>query len=483
VAILLVIRGCLPGERVADAPVTPPREVFDPHKPFALSVSNSVAAEPLKGPWLARELNTLLNLAGLHIAPSPEDSTPRRFEVRVSYSDSKVEFKLLAPDQVIEREQSISLPAASRLQVTKGLLQQLLAFLQITANPNTEIALDFDVASFEALMQAIDEITSPDARGFIEGGDKVTHAAAVAKLERIVRQHPHNPRALSELAVGYLSVGGPDHQSLLDLAEKTAQQAQAINQGFAAAHEALGLVALRRNQWVSARESLDRALALDADSLPTLEGLACLFANTGQLQQAEVHARRALSIQPQNVGARDCLSYAKPSTQNDPTLAQSPAANTAMVGATVALLDKDYAAARDLLANGLAAPAMKTWGEPLLDAAQNPAHISVALQKLTEATLEKHIASTQVLLAGVALRRSDFVFNRLSRLRAEREPEPTRVMWLPQAAFLRAHVRFERIVTEAELPAYWHQYGRPDICNVEPAVYGCGELPKSNSRR
>jgi hypothetical protein len=125
---------------------------------------------------------------------------------------------------------------------------------------------------------------------------------------------------------------------------------------------------------------------------------------------------------------------------------------------------------------------MRAWGEPLLDAAQHPAHVSNALQRITEAAAEHQIEDSQVLLAALALRKSDFVFNRLARLRAEHEPEPTRILWLPGGAFLRAHSRFERMVAESGLPAYWHEYGRPDICKIEPTIYGCSELGKTNSR-
>jgi hypothetical protein len=286
---------------------------------------------------------------------------------------------------------------------------------------------------------------------------------------------------LSALALGYLSVGGPDHQSLLDLAEQTAQQALSLSQNFADAHAALGLAALRRNQWIAARESLDRAVTLNPNSIAALEGLACMFADTGQLEEAADNARRALALHPQNVGASVCLGFAKLSAAQSESLTRVQKAKVAVIAATLAMLTKDFVHARELLSKGLPPASMKNWGEPLLDAAQHPAHVSSALQNITQAALEQQIASTDVLLAGTALRKSDFVFNRLARLHAEHEPEPTRILWLPPADFLRSSSRFERVVTEAGLTAYWREYGRPDICKVEPTIYGCGELPKTKS--
>lgn len=479
IALLLVIRGCLPSHRTEEPPPPPPREVFDKSKPFILVVAGS-ESEKTNPAWLARELNTLSSLAGLHIAAQP-DAAARLFQIRIVYSSTSASLKLIAPDQLVEREHTVPFADTSRLQTTKDLFNQLLAFVGSRSNAKVDSALDFDPASFDALTEALDDIMGADSRGFTEVGDKLTHAASVAKLERIAKRHGRNPHALSALALGYLSVGGPDHQSLLDLAEQRAQQALSIDQGVADAHAALGLAALRRNQWVGARESLDRALSLNPNSLPALEGLACVFADVGQLRQAADYAQRALALHPQNVGAQDCLNYSQAAMPKLESLTPTQKANAALVAATIALLDKDHARARDWLTKGLRESAMRSWGEALLDAAQHPAHVSRALQSITEAALEHQMESTQVLLAGLALRKSDFVFNRLSRLRTEHEPDPTRILWLAQADFLRSQSRFEHVVTEAGLPAYWHEYGRPDACKSEPSVYGCGELTKASS--
>ncbi|HEU4653021.1 MAG TPA: hypothetical protein VFS47_03495 [Steroidobacteraceae bacterium] len=479
IVILLAIRGCLPSHRAAEPAPPPPRDVFDSTKPFVLRVisgnANDAGHEAGHDTWLARELKSLLSLAGLQIAASRPDAPTRLFELQVLYSGTAAELRLIAPDQVVERQESIAFTDASRLQVTKELLRHLLNVVGHASNRNVELALDFEPANFDALTEAMDEIEGANSRGFTDVGDKVSHAQAVTKLERIARLHPRNPRALGALALAYLSVGGPDHQSLLDLAEKTAQRSLSLNQQFADSHAALGLVAFRRNQWTSARESLDRAIKVDPNSLPALEGLACVLANAGQLRQASAYAKRTLALHRENVGARDCLSYSQPLQPQDATQTSAQKSAAAMVAATVAMLGDDYSSARKLLSAATSASAMRAWGESLLDAAQHPAHISVALQKVTEAALEDRIDSTQVLLSGAALKNSDFVFNRITRLRVEQEPEPVRIVWLPQAAFLRKHPRFERIVSDAELPAYWHEYGRPDICNSEPTVYGCSE--------
>jgi tetratricopeptide (TPR) repeat protein len=479
IAVLLVIRGCLPSTRAPETPPAPPRPAFDPTKAFAFAV---MSTDRQNVRWLERELNSLLSLAGLPVAPKHADA--RGFQVQMLYGSTRAELKLIAPDRLVDRRQSLQLTATSRLQIAQELLHGLLTFIGTKSNSDVDTALDFDPAAFEALMQAMDELLGDEARGFTDVGDKVTHAAAIAKLESIAQQHANNPRALGALALGYLSVGGPDHQSLLDLAEQTAQRALTISQSFADTHAALGLVAFRRNQWVSARESFDRALKSNANDLPALEGLACSFANTGQMKQAKIYGERALALQPQNIGAHDCLRHAEISSNTNDArpLKGEQKLNAAVLGATVAILSQDPATAHQLLSSVLSHAEMKSWGAPLLDAAQTPAHISSALRNITEAALDGRIGNSHVLLAGIALRKSDFVFNRLARMRADHEPEPLRVLWLPQASFLRKSPRFEHVVSEADLPGYWHEYGRPDICNREPTVYGCGATEKPPRR-
>jgi hypothetical protein len=46
-------------------------------------------------------------------------------------------------------------------------------------------------------------------------------------------------------------------------------------------------------------------------------------------------------------------------------------------------------------------------------------------------------------------------------------------------------VRFEQIVGAAGLPAFWQEYGPPDVCKADPQIYGCKtrQLSKEKSGR
>ena len=82
--------------------------------------------------------------------------------------------------------------------------------------------------------------------------------------------------------------------------------------------------------------------------------------------------------------------------------------------------------------------------------------------------VKRHIDASTEIFAGASLRQADFVLNRISRLQRQREPVPLRVLWMPETSFLRRHALFHDIVDSAGLPAYWQEYGVPDVCEVDP---------------
>src|SRR4051812_3320827 len=117
--ILLAIRGCLPTRQAPEPPAPPPREVFDKSKPFVLTVVGNSADEAAQNAWLARELNTLMSLAGLRVVMARLDSAPRLFQVQVQYSRRTAELKLVAADKVVERQHSVAFSDSSRLAVAR----------------------------------------------------------------------------------------------------------------------------------------------------------------------------------------------------------------------------------------------------------------------------------------------------------------------------------------------------------------------------
>jgi hypothetical protein len=185
----------------------------------------------------------------------------------------------------------------------------------------------------------------------------------------------------------------------------------------------------------------------------------------------------AVELQSRNVGALECLAYLDAGAGKVAASDDKPASAVARVQALTAILAGDVDTARKLLRGASNDEDFREWAEPLLQAATDRTRIPDALQSITRAASDRRIDAATEILCGAALRRAEFVFNRMARLQRDREPVPLRMLWMPQTAFLRRHARFEQIVGTAGLPAFWQEYGPPDACKAEPKIYGCKTRP------
>lgn len=456
-------------------PQLPAREVFHSSKPLRIEV----AAEqpPAEIAWLDYEVRHLLNRGRMRVAAV--DDVAAAFTLRVSLDSADgTTLALVAPDGVVEREQKLQLPRESRLVTIGALAERLPAFLGAQAGSakwvtliGTDDANAYDVYVSDAL-----ELLGPNGQGLTRPGAS-PNARIVERLETLARHQPRFARARAALAIAYLSLGGQDQASLAQLAKTAAERALTADDEVAEAHAALGLVHMRRGDWTAAREQFDRALALDANSAAALEGSGCLLVDAGRYEAARPLIEHAVQLQSRNVGARECLAYLDAGAGKGAAAeAQQPGA-VARVQALAAILASDVETARQVLRASSSDKDFREWAEPVLQAASDRARIPDALQSVTRAASDGHIDATTEILCGAALRRAEFVFNRMARLQRDREPVPLRMLWMPQTAFLRRHARFEQIVGTAGLPAFWQEYGPPDACKADPKIYGCKARP------
>jgi hypothetical protein len=482
-----ILRSCSPE---APEPITPPppaREEFHASKPLRLELQ--AADDKTDLTWLRYELNHLLTRGKMHVAPvSTDPAADPVFALRVTMNaDGKqATLALVAPDKVIERESSLSFTGDSRLATMSAFAAALPRFLTAAHTTTDWVALlgTNDAAAYDTFLTSSLEWSGPQGPGFTQPPPAPRRSPSVERLEALLRSQPKFARAWGALAAGYLSLGGEDETSLTQLAESNAGRALTLDEGIADAHATLGLVHLRRSEWVAAREQFVRALTLDAQTAAALEGLACLLVDAGRYQEAAPFAAQAVSLQPNNSGARECFAYTLTEAKHSAT--SHPAQQPSPVQALEAILAGDNAAATELLRNSVSAQDFTRWAEPLLKAAENRRHIPQALQAVTLAASEQQIDPSTEILCGTALKQPEFVFNRMSRLQRQRERLPLRVLWMPQTKFLRQHSRFEKIVSDAGLPAFWQEQGVPDVCAGEPKLYGCNlhaTLPRTAPQR
>jgi len=463
-------------EPPAEAP--PVREAFHVAKTLRLEVQRLDAEGQRKpeGGWLERELRHLLARGKMKLEPVPAATDgPQPFTLRVTLAgeDIAARAELIAPDGIRDRNETIELSKQSHLDSMRSFAQRLPVLLGApNAGDWTVFLGTTDAAAYDMFLRASDELLAPTAAGFSAPPKPVQ--ATVLNLERIetlARRHRDFARARALLSIAYLSVGGEDQASLMKLAETAAERALTADSQLADAHAALGIVRMRRMDWSAAEEHFDAALAIDASSLPALEGLGCLFMDLGHAKAALPIAARAAALQPGNQGARECSSYARIAVDAQAAAPSEPPPDVARIFGTMKLLAGDRAAAEPLLkANGAASNELI---DAVIAASAERGRVPDALQIITSAADDELINAETELLLGTALRRPDFVFNRMLRLTKQSEAVPLRILWLPQTDFLRRHRRFKEIVSAASLSAYWQDHGVPDVCSSEPKVAGC----------
>jgi Tfp pilus assembly protein PilF len=453
-------------------PQPPAREVFHSSKPLRIEVASK--RPPAQTTWLDYELRHLLNRGRMRVAAV--DDVADAFTLRVSLDADTDDAKLalVAPDGVVERQEQVQLPREPRLATISALAERLPQFLNAQAGSASWAALigTDDANAYDVYVSDALELLGPHGQGLTRPGAS-PNARMVDRLETLARHQPRFTRARAALAIAYLSLGGQDQASLAQLAKATAERALAADDEVAEAHAALGLVHLRRGDWTAAREQFDRAIALDANSAAALEGSGCLLVDAGRYEAARPLIAHAVQLQSRNVGARECLAYLDAGAGKVVEGDDKQPSEVARVQALAAILASDAATARRVLQASTSDADFREWAEPLLQAAADRARIPDALQSVTRAASDGRIDATTEILCGAALRRAEFVFNRMARLQREREPTPLRMLWMPQTAFLRRHARFEHIIATAGLPAFWQEYGPPDACQADPGIYGC----------
>lgn len=465
------------------APAPEVRQLFRPSEPLILEVtaSRDTSGAATDVSWLDYELRRLLSRGHVPLARAGSQAGGHLFTLRVTRSTDgrSVALSLLAPDRAVEREQRVRpVDAAARLDTSRALAAQLPGFLGLAAQAGpadwtASIGTD-DAAAYESFLSAALPLLGPAGRGYTQPAMTMQRPHGVERLERLTRREPRFARAWAALALAYLSLGGKDDASLLQLAQASAERALSLDGQLATGHAALGVVHLRRGEWIEAHEQLERALALDREDAAALEGAGCLRVDAGHHRAAQPMLDQVIQLQPRNVGARECHAYTIQRAAAATIVASTTVApGAAHVRATTALLDGDTQQARRWFRSSLDPEAFADWAAPVLRAAGNPQRIAGALQAITRAANDGRIDATTEILCGAALGQAEFVLNRMSRLQREGERVPFRVLWLTQSTYLRRHPGFEQVTRRAGLPAFWQHFGTPDVCAGEPEFYGC----------
>ena len=131
--------------------------------------------------------------------------------------------------------------------------------------------------------------------------DGVRFPAAIGQLEQALRLDPNFARAHSRLAAVQAVAANYDpavHDSAAKAVEEHARLATKLDPRLAEPHAALGALYTRQRRFVKAFDTLQRALALDANDVTANFWYATLSCTTGYLAKCDADLGRVLEIDP-----------------------------------------------------------------------------------------------------------------------------------------------------------------------------------------
>jgi tetratricopeptide (TPR) repeat protein len=456
-------------KRAEEAVQAPVRVAYDGSQPLQLSFTTPKADAQRLHAWLQDELESwCLHAPELQCSPVANGAA---FSLQIRTQPARATLQLIAPDGFIERQTTIPLPQTD-LATATALARAVPQFLGLASSWEPLIGTH-DANDYSIVVRAREHLRSrPLDRA---DGPAPWLVADIDALEEVTRRAPTYARAWSTLALAYVEVQGEDAPSSQTLALRAAERALALDPKAADAHAVRGFVLYRRNQWLAAYEQLEQALQMQQRSALAARGLACLLVDAGLTSKALPIARQAAALNGSNPDAQECLVYALLSSGQPVPAANLPFAAARVVG-TVQILEGDVRAARQTIETAAAREHRNaSWIGALLDAASDGARSVEALRAVTSAASDNSLDASTEILAGVALRRADFVFNRLLRLQQANKFVPLRVLWLPEVAYLRQHSSFDDVLRASNLGIFWAQLGRPDVCEREPQSVACGQ--------
>ncbi|MET0661194.1 MAG: hypothetical protein ABW110_23905 [Steroidobacteraceae bacterium] len=460
-----------------------PRIAYSPAQPLSFELipaAEDRSSAPMAA-WLHDELSYWFSHASqlrYVAAGTPDVARPFVLQLRVvptQQQQPQLQLRLLAPDGFVEREKTLATHAVG-LPFARSLAQEIPRFLALNIDWQALIGTS-DADAYSTVVRTREHLRAEPSSESLDPEQAAQRLAVdIGALERVTKRNKQYARAWSTLALAYSRMESEDSTSLHSLALAAAERAIALDPKMAEAHAVRGYVQYQRGQWLGAHEQLLQALQLEPNSAAALTTMACLLVDAGRDAQALPVAEQAVKVAPTDSTARECLSYARIGTgrpAEDGNASPLPFAAARLV-ATSQILAGNVPAAREAYSAAIAREHRDApWLDALLNAAGDRNQSVEALRSITSAASEGHVDPTTEVLAGVALKRSDFVFNRLLRLQHANEYAPLRVLWLPQTTNLRKHARFDDVLRASNLATFWARHGKPDVCAQEPRIAAC----------
>ncbi len=322
--------------------------------------------------------------------------------------------------------------------------------------------------------------------------------AAIALYERAIELDPRFARAKSALAAARAVMHeytAEAREEAFETARGLAFEAMAIDPRLAEPHAVLGYIALRLWRWQEAEERLIEAISLDPNDPLFHQWYSNVLNDLGRQDDALAEALKAYELDRVAPMANNVLAVCYtlqgldvPAEQHTRIALEFGVAGLvpALIGYLAALRRHDYtAAARDgaaameragfdcawvapvvralraaALARGEVTPSADAPGADKATAAADAPPLDTALAALAAVETSGGTPANILFLQYVLLEAGDPAFALAQRLLEGQRLNHAWLM-LPEAAALRADPRFDALMEQIGLSAYWREHGRP----------------------
>lgn len=259
------------------------------------------------------------------------------------------------------------------------------------------------------------------------------------------------------------------HGNARDMAEK----ALALDPSLGEPHSILASIALDRNDWLEAEVQYRQAFINDPDNPVIHSWYSEFMADVGKIRESFEHARRSADLDPLAPQALGGVAWGHFAlgryNQALVIFEKAMAINNLMFlwrGQFVSLIDLgDLELAKAALQNH-PSPEIAHVDATYLDGMNGSVAPPTAAATILSAIRQRQIGRRDGVLYLIRLGELDSAYL-VEQFIVERNlPVQSRSFFSVGAAPFRSDFRFETLVTDLGLSAYWRQFGDPDFCSV-----------------
>ncbi|MCI5045670.1 MAG: FlgO family outer membrane protein [Aquisalinus sp.] len=350
-------------------------------------------------------------------------------------------------------------------EIAITIAQELGLSTNITKKEDTPQRLTGNEGAYSLYMRARNLMTHRIDTGLEE---------AISLLEQALKIDDNFARAWAALAEAHVASTVHLNKRLSEAqaaAERCCRKAIAIDQSFAAPHAVLGRIFMQHRAYTAMQESLNTALALDADDTTALHHAGMAMISVGRLSEASQLYQRLHDIDPMMPFALSGMAISRLLT-GDLDAAEGYASRVAALGfgpalltlADIAWLRQDLEKAAELQDRAMKSGLVHEFTQEQISILSRSIYFEDRKEEalyIVDEYVRDPAPETEGFAPVMLLRlgRIEEAFDIFARNKFAFDSYFLAALWSPSAAEARQHPSFRDFVKRIGLVDYWQQYG------------------------